>query len=144
MIIISPWSKELLNKNPNPKSPPLKWWKHLIGLIDQPIVQVGIKNELQLVPDFRPDLSIPELRDLLKECKTFITVDSFFQHLAWNQNKQGIVIWGQSNPKIYGHSIHINLLKDKKYLMPNQFLMWELVEYREDCFITPEEVIKQL
>jgi len=144
MIIISPWAKELLNKKPNPKSPPVLWWKTLVSKITQPIIQIGITGEKQLVSDFRTNLSIDQLKTLLNECQTFITIDSFFQHLAWDQNKSGIVIWGQSNPKIYGHDIHINLLKNEKYLMPNQFLIWELVEYREDCFVTPEEVITHL
>lgn len=144
MIIISPWAKELLSKKPNPKSPPIQWWKQLISLIKEPIVQVGIKSEIQLVFDFRKDLSIVHLRELLTECRTFITIDSFFQHLAWDQNKPGIVIWGQSNPKIYGHDIHTNLLKGEEYLMPDQFLMWELIEYKENCFVTPEEVIAKL
>ncbi len=144
MIILSPWAKELSNKKPNPKSPTITWWKQLVSLIKEPIIQIGLKNEIQLVSDFRQDLSIPKLCDLLAECRTFITIDSFVQHLAWDQNKSGIVIWGQSDPKIYGHDIHTNLLKDKKYLMPNQFLMWELVNYREDCFISPTEVVNKL
>lgn len=144
MIILSPWAKELLSKKPNPKSPPVQWWKQLVALIKEPIIQIGLKNELQLVSDFRRDLSIPKLCDLLSECRTFITIDSFFQHLAWDQNKPGIVIWGQSNPKIYGHDIHTNLLKDEKYLMSDQFLIWEMIDYRTDCFITPEEVVAKL
>ena len=144
MIIISPWAKELLSKKPNPKSPPIAWWKQLVNLIQEPIVQIGIKGELRLVKDFRCDLSITNLCSLLQECRTFVTIDSFFQHLAWDQNKPGIVIWGQSNPKIYGHDIHTNLLKSTDYLMPDQFLMWELIPYRNDCFVTPQEVVKQL
>ena len=144
MIILSPWAKALLSNKPNPKSPPLIWWRKLIKLIDEPLVQIGIKGEVQLVPDFRRDLSISALCDLLQECRTFIAVDSFFQHLAWDQNKPGIVIWGQSNPNIYGHDIHTNLLKGAEYLMKDQFLMWELIPYREDCFVTPEEVVTHL
>lgn len=144
MIIISPWAKELLSKKPNPKSPPINWWKSLVTKIQEPIIQVGITGEKQLVSDFRLNLSIQDLKVLLNECRTFITIDSFFQHLAWDLNKPGIVIWGQSNPRIFGHDIHTNLLKDEKYLMEDQFLMWELITYREDCFVTPKEVIEKL
>lgn len=144
MIIISPWAKELISKKPNPKSPSLMWWKILVSKITEPIVQIGVTGEKQLVSDFRPNLSMNQLISLLDECRTFITIDSFFQHLAWDQNKPGIVIWGQSNPKIYGHDIHTNLLKGKEYLMPDQFLMWDLVKYRDDCFVEPQEVISKL
>lgn len=144
MIIISPWAKALISGKPNPKSPLPEWWEQLVKLIKEPIIQIGVSNERQLVPDFRVNLSINKLNQLLNNCRTFITIDSFFQHLAWSQNKPGIVIWGQSNPKIYGHDIHTNLLKDEKYLMKDQFLMWELVEYRKDCFVTPQEVIEKL
>ncbi len=144
MIIISPWAKELISKNPNPKSPSLMWWKTLVSKITEPIVQIGVTGEKQLVSDFRLNLSMNQLISLLDECRTFITIDSFFQHLAWDQNKPGIVIWGQSNPKIYGHDIHTNLLKGKEYLMPDQFLTWELVKYRDDCFVEPQEVIAKL
>lgn len=144
MIIISPWAKALLTNKPNPKSPPIIWWYELINLISEPIIQIGLEHEKQLVSDFRANLSIPQLCELLSECRTFVTIDSFFQHLAWDQNKPGIVIWGQSNPKIYGHDLHTNLLKDSQYLMKDQFLMWEMVDYREDCFITPKEVIVHL
>lgn len=142
MIIISPWAKNLMNGHLNPKSPPNAWWNELISLIKEPIIQIGLKGEQQLVNNFKQNLSINNLCELLQECRTFITIDSFFQHLAWEQEKPGIVIWGQSNPKIFGHDIHTNLLKGEEFLMKDQFLMWELVPYRADCFVSPKEVIK--
>lgn len=51
MIIISPYSKALRNGKTNAKNYP--YWKELIELIKEPIVQVGIDGEEQLVPDFR-------------------------------------------------------------------------------------------
>jgi len=144
MIIISPFSKKLRTEDPkeNPKNYP--YWKELIPLIKQPIVQVGIKDEEQLVDDFRPNLPIDELSALILKCDKWIGVDSFFQHLCWDLKKPGIVLWGQSDPNIYGHPENINLLKGREYLMKNQFLMWELVTYRKDCFVSPSEVVRFL
>jgi ADP-heptose:LPS heptosyltransferase len=144
MIIISPFSKKLRTEEPreNPKNYP--HWKELIPLINEPIIQVGIEGEEQLVPDFRKNLSLDELSALIKECRTWIGVDSFFQHLCWDLNKPGIVLWGQSDPNIYGHPENTNLLKGREYLMENQFLMWEMVSYRKDCFVSPQEVIQFL
>jgi hypothetical protein len=142
MIIISPYSKALKSGKTNPKNYP--YWKELIRLIDEPIVQVGIEGEEQLVPDFRKNLSLKELETLVSECRTWISCDSFFQHFAWDKKKYGIVLWSVSDPLIFGHTENINLLKDKKNLVSNQFLWWEDTEHDPDKFVQPEEVLKYL
>lgn len=144
MIIISPYSKALRNGKQNPKNYP--YWKELVQLIQKNIhiVQVGIEGEQQLVHDFRKDLSINDLKILLKECRIWLSCDSFFQHLAWQEQKQGIVIWSVSDPVIYGHPNNINILKDRKYLARNQFLWWDFVEHNVDSFVKPEVVLDYL
>ena len=117
MIIIHPFAKSLRNGKENPKNYP--YWKELIALIDDPIIQIGVEGEEQLVPDFRKNLPISELRKLLQECRTWIGVDSFFQHLAWDEKKPGIVVWSVSDPLIYGHTDNINLLENRVYLAKN-------------------------
>ena len=142
MIIIHPYAKTLTNGNRNPKNYP--YWKELIALIDEPIIQIGVDGEEQLVPDFRMNLPIIELRQLIKDCRTWIAIDSFFQHLAWSEGKAGIVLWSVSDPLIFGHPENHNLLKNRDYLAQNQFLWWNLTEYNIDAFVKPEEVIKSL
>lgn len=142
MILISPYSKKLVNGKRNPKNYP--YWKELIALIDEPVVQVGVDGEEQLVDDFRKNLSISELRKLIHECRTWISCDSFMQHFGWAEGKKGIVLWSVSDPNIYGHPENINLLKDRKYVAKNQFLWWDFVEYDPDAFVKPEEVIYNL
>lgn len=142
MIIISPYAKKLINGKQNPKNYP--YWEELIKLIDEPIVQVGVLRETQLVEDFRTNLPLSELRGLLKECRTWIGVDSFFQHLAWDEGKPGIVLWGVSDPLIFGHPENINLLKDRSHLAKNQFLWWESTEHKNERFVEPHEVLKHL
>jgi len=142
MIIISPYSKKLMSGKQNPKNYP--YWEELISQIDEPIVQVGIEGEQQLVPDFRKNLPLPELRKLIQECRIWISCDSFFQHLAWDEGKPGIVLWGVSDPLIYGHPENVNLLKDRSYLAENQFLWWEYVEHKNDRFVKPKEVLEYL
>jgi hypothetical protein len=142
MIIISPYSKALINGKQNPKNYP--YWKELIEMIDEPIIQVGIEGEKQLVPDFRKNLPITELRKLIQECRIWISCDSFFQHLGWDEGKKGIVLWGVSDPLIYGHPENINLLADRKYLVENQFLWWEFVEHRNERFVKPKIVLEHL
>ena len=142
MIIISPYAKQLKNGKNNPKNYP--YWKELIKLIDEPIIQVGIEGEEQLVPDFRKNLSIPELRKLIQECDTWISCDSMFQHLAWDEKKSGIVLWSVSDPLIFGHPENVNLLKSRDSLAPNQFLWWEYLDHKSENFVEPEIVINSI
>jgi ADP-heptose:LPS heptosyltransferase len=142
MILIAPYAKKLRNGKRNPKDYP--YWKTLVEMIDEPIIQVGVEGEEQLVEDFRKNLKITELRGLIKECRTWIGCDSFFQHLAWDEKKPGIVLWSVSDPLIFGHPENINLLKDRSCLAENQFLWWEMVEYKADRFVEPEVVLEHL
>lgn len=142
MIIISPYSQKLSNGKTNPKNYP--FWKELIPLIDDPIVQIGIEGEEQLVPDFRKNMPIQALCGLLHTCRTWISCDSFFQHLAWHEGIPGIVLWSVSDPLIFGHPENINLLKSRDHLVPNQFLTWDHTEYKSERFVSPDVVIKHL
>lgn len=142
MIIISPYAKALPNGQENPKNYP--YWEEVISKIEEPIIQIGVQGEKQLVKDFRNNLSLQQLAELVKECKTWISVDSFFQHFCWDLNKQGVVIFSQSDPLIFGHKENVNLLKDRKYLRPDQFWLWTQAEYNIDAYVTPEEVCEAL
>ena len=142
MIIISPYAKALQNGKRNPKNYP--FWKELIGLISEEIIQVGVEGEEQLVPDFRKNLALTELKELIHECRIWVGCDSFFQHLAWSEGKPGIVLWSVSDPLIFGHTENTNLLKDRAYLAQNQFLWWDFIEHNPDAFVSPEVVLKCL
>jgi len=142
VIIIAPFAKKLMSGKRNPKDYP--YWKEVIAGIREPVVQVGVKGEEQLVEDFRKNLSISELRKLIHECRTWVGCDSFFQHLAWDEGKPGIVLWGVSDPLIFGHPENINLLKDRKHLAKNQFLWWEYTEHLNERFVGPEEVLAHI
>jgi len=142
MIIISPFAKQLRNGKPNPKNYP--YWQELIKLINESITQIGVEGEQQLVPDFRKNLSLIELAMLVGECRTWISVDSFFQHFCWDLKKPGIVLFGQSDPLIFGHPENINLLKSRDHLREKQFWLWEQTEFKANVFIDPTTVLKAL
>lgn len=142
MIIIAPFARKLLSGNQNPKNYP--YWKELISLINEPIVQVGVEGEEQLVENFQKNLSLYELKNLVNQSRTWISVDSFFQHFCWDLKKPGIVIFGQSDPLIFGHPENINLLKDRQYLRQQQFWLWDQCAYIKDAFVEPAEVLKFL
>jgi len=142
MIIISPFSRKMREDKPHPKNYP--YWKELLPKIDDRIIQVGIDGEKQLVPDFRKNLSLHDLGELVKKCTTWISVDSFFQHFCWDLGKPGIVLFGRSDPNIFGHPENINLLADRKYLREKQFWLWEQTEFIEESFVKPDVVLEAL
>lgn len=142
MIIIAPFAKPLMNGKENPKNYP--YWEELIQKIPKSIhiIQVGVEGEKQLVHEFYKNLPISELRQLIGQCRTWIGCDSFFQHLAWDCGKSGVVLWSVSDPLIFGHPENVNLLKSRDYLAKNQFLWWDFTEHNNDAFVRPEEVLK--
>jgi len=143
MIIIAPYAKPLRYRTtPNPKNYP--WMKEVISKVKEDVIQIGVEGEEQLVPDFRRDLNLTELAELVKKCKTWISIDSFLQHFAWDLGKYGIAIFGQSDPRIFGHPENTNLLKDRKYLREKQFWLWDQTEYNADVFVKPDVVIAAL
>lgn len=142
MIIISPFSRRLPDGRTNPKD--YVYWEQLIPLLPFHIVQVGVAEEKKLVTDFRPGLSLTELADLVRSCDTWIGCDSFFQHFCWDLGKPGIVIWGPSDPQIFGHPENINIYKSRQYLVPNQFLTWNLQVVDPDCWVDPTIVAQQV
>lgn len=142
MILISPYARGMRNDKPHPKNYP--YWKDLLDHINEEVVQVGVAGEEQLVSDFRTNLKLPELAELVNECKTWISVDSFFQHFCWDLKKSGIVLFGQSDPNIFGHPENINLLKDRKYLREKQFWLWEQCEFNANAFVKPSVILQEL
>ena len=48
---------------------------------------------------------------LLQYCKTFIAIDSSLQHFAANRHndKQGVILWGATDPKCLGYKKNINI-----------------------------------
>ncbi len=143
-IIISPFSRGLIDGKPHPKNYPIESWKQVIKTLklNHEIIQVGVTGEEILTHDFRFDLPIPKLVELLKEVDLFISVDNFMQHMAHHYGRRGIVIFSQSDPRLFGYPENTNLLKDKKYLRQNQFWLWEQAEFIEESFVDPSEVIK--
>lgn len=145
-IIISPYSRKLRNGNNNPKNYP--FWPELIkGLRDRNwhVTQVGVTGEDKFdVDEVVFDKPLEELIKMLKESDAWISVDNFFQHLAYVNGIPGFVIFGQSDPNIFGHEENINFLKDRKYLRTAPFDIWERAEYLTECFVEPLVIIERI
>ena len=144
-ILIAPFARKLRNDKINPKNYP--WPRNLVELLEKQgyeVIQIGVKEEEQVATRFETNLSFQEVIRLLEEANTFVAVDSFLQHAAWSIGKRGTVIFSQSDPKIFGHRIHNNLLKDRKYLRPNQFDLWESTEKNDEAFFDWDEVYERM
>ena len=150
-IIISPFSKKThATGKKSPKDYP--YWKELMILCHTKnvyTIQIAISDEFNIGADERlNNLRFCELKDLLFECESFISVDNFFHHFAhyYDPNKKGIVIFSQSDPKLFGYDSNINLIKDKKYLRPGkeQYQFWEQASYLPESFVSAEVVFENM
>ena len=137
MIIISPYSRKQTDGKESPKNYP--FWKELVSILPGPIVQIGQQGEVPLIPDFRT-YNFAELKEFIKEMDFFISVDNFFPHFCNHYGRHGIVLFGTSDPNIFGYPENVNLLKDRKYLRPDQFLWWKDEVNNPEAFVSPEQV----
>lgn len=86
-------------------------------------------------------LSEKELIDLTNWCDVWVTIDSFFPHFVqYHKLKPGIVIWGKSDPKIFGYEENVNLLRHPRYLREEQFKWWQSEKYDKDVFVSPSKI----
>lgn len=172
-IIISPYSRKLREKEtPHPKNYP--YWKELIdlmrkgvtlyqsesekrkaegthlegtsGYVYPEIIQIGVDGEEKLVENCQFGLCSKDLIDLCNTMDAFISVENFFPHFVHHnfKDKRGIVLFGKSDPEIFGYPENINLLKDQKYLRWDQFGPWEACEFQKEAFVEPPGVMEAL
>jgi hypothetical protein len=142
MILLNAWSRPLRSGKQNPKDYP--WWPQVLAEITVPVVQVAVRGEQALVDDVRWDLDLTQLALLVKECSIWLGVDSFFQHFCWDLNKPGIVLWGPSNPNIFGHEQNVNLTLGSIAWRANQFLTWEQETHDANRFVSASVVLEHV
>jgi len=104
----------------------------------------GRAEDVQVAKDVRRNLPHPQVVELIKWSDTGICVDSYLQHAFWEVGKPAIVLFGISDPLIFGHPENLNLLRDRKYLRPQQFDLYYVNQYCNEAFVSPEEVIEAL
>lgn len=142
-IIIQPFAARLPSGLENAKNYP--HWEKLVELLEaqgHDILQVGVFGEKQLVQDFRPNLSLKEHKEMLDHADMFICVDSWYQHFAHYYGKRGIVLFGPSNPRIFGWKENMNLFADAKYFRKYQFDIWHSEIHKPEAFVSAEEVVE--
>ena len=141
MILIAPWARNTTNGIQSPKNYP--YWEDVVNGLRDKVIQISCNDEPNIngCSQRYNDLSLDKIELLINECNTWISIDSFLPHLGWSLGKPGVVIFGLSDPLIFGHSENINLLKDRKYLRKRQFGLWAEEQFNPDVFVSPDQVV---
>lgn len=143
MILIFPWARKTTDGKLSPKDYP--YWKELVVLLHArkyETHQISLQGEADLSCTKRSDgLKLKDIRDLLRSCDTWLSVDSFLPHMAWSIGEPGIAIFGLSDPWIFGHPENINLLKDRYNLRKRQFGLWSQEPVPPPNFFVSPEVV---
>jgi hypothetical protein len=58
--------------------------------------------------------------------------------------KPGVVLWSLSNPNFFGYNYNLNILKDSKYLRPDQFGIWEQAIYNPDAYLDANTIYNKI
>jgi hypothetical protein len=151
-LVICPYSQKLPEdkKLRNPKNYP--YWKEVLSIIkaeipDIQIIQVGAAGEdiIEGVTDVNLNYPQDRLLELIKDCDAWMSVDNFFQHFcSYYKIPNGFVMFGQSDPNIFGYPFNRNILRDRKYLREHQFHFWWQTTYKEEVFASAEVVAEEV
>lgn len=145
IVLLSPWSRKAgCEGRWNPKDYP--YWREVVERLAEHDIRVR-----QLSCAFEPDvagcvsrsndLPFSQIKKLIADCSTWLSVDNFFNHLAWSVGKRGVVVFGPSDPQIFGHQENINLLKDRSFLRERQFGLWSEIAWQPDIFPDADKVV---
>jgi len=137
-IVLSLFSRKLRNGNRNPKD--YHWANELTELLNKNYhtIQIGITGEPSIgAKEVVLDKTMQDLTNIILDCDVWISVDNFLPHMMNCVGKPGVVIWGKSDPKIFGYKQNMNILKSDEFLRKNQFDIWENESYDEKVFVIP-------
>ena len=145
-VLIAPFSS-MLNipaGKMHPKHYP--YWPGLVQLLDRhyDVIQLGRKGEQQIPLtkcvefDRKPD----ELKVLVRGCKFWVSIDTWLPHfvVAENLGKPGVVLFGLSDPNVFGYGSNLNILRDHKYLRHCQFQFWWQTEANPEAWLSAQDV----
>jgi len=144
VVLVSPFCRKMRNGQRNPKEYP--WWPEVVQLLKEKEVdteQLAVKDDPDLVgcTTRHNDLSATELRKIIEETNTWLSCDSFLPHFVNAYKlKPGVVVWGKSDPRVFGYMSNKNLLRDERCLREHQFNFWEEEQYDERVFVRPNVV----
>jgi ADP-heptose:LPS heptosyltransferase len=110
----SPVIVQLGSTSSDNKAWPIEKWKELMhSLPEIDFVQLGSPGEFPLegAVNLLGKTSLRQAFSMLQHASGFVGIDSGLQHAAAALSIPGVVLWGTSNPKTWGHETHINISK---------------------------------
>lgn len=145
-LVLAPYAAQLPNDKLNAKNFP--YWPEVVGRLNAQgceVIQIGLPYEQQIegVGQFLRGWPLKELRKVIESADGWLSIDSWLPHFCATERLQGgVVIWAQSNPRIWGYPHNTNLLKSKDFLRQYQYAPWWDAEYNESAFVSAEEVVE--
>lgn len=127
----------------------IEYWKDLIKRMpDVTFIQLGLKDEeyIEGAVDFRGKVSLRMSVALLKQMKGFVGVETFLGHASAAVEVPAVILFGPSNPEIWGYSENVNLYKSNPCSPCVDYLGNNLCPYQKPCMkmITVAEVEKAI
>lgn len=91
-----------------------RWEKIVEELPDYTFLQLGLMDEepIKGAIDLRGKLTVREVMAVFKYLKGYVGVESFFGHLASAADIPAVILFGPSNPVIWGHKSNRNIYKN--------------------------------
>lgn len=120
-------------------------WEELIrGLPEYTFIQIGSSFEEKVdgAVDLRGKTTFREALSILKNSMSFVGVVSSFSHATNAFGTPGVVLFGASTPKVWGHPNNINIYKNLRCAPCVDLLLGSACPYGSPCMsgITVEEV----
>jgi ADP-heptose:LPS heptosyltransferase len=142
----------ILQINPNfsqNKAWPLGNWEELIRRMPEySFIHLGLATEdkVEGAIDFRGRTTFREALAYVKNALSLVGVDSSLAHAANAFNIPGVVLFGASNPEVWGHDSNINIYKAFRCSPCIDILLNSKCPYNKPCMaaISVEEVKEAL
>ena len=118
---------------------PAEKWEELVRRMNSvTFIQIGYHKEARIegAVDFRGKTSIRQAMALIKYCRSFAGVDSFFGHVTNAFDIPGVILFGDSSPIIWGHANNINISKNLECSPCYETLLGENCPYGKLCMHT--------
>lgn len=144
VFLISPYSSSVPSGN-NPKNYP--YWQTVVDKLYQKghkVLQIGVVPEKPFEhADVLLNYPLEFIERLVPLVDCWLSVDNFFVHLA-SRIKPGIVLYGPSDPRLFGYDTNDNLFVLQEYFRAAQYDIWTNDAYDPKNFVPPEAVLAEI
>lgn len=155
-ILVAPYSNRRIDGKLNSKNYP--HWRVLLGMLvknnyvtqvvygNEPVIQIYDQNIGSPAIDSNFSVArvngVVEIEKLVLQHDLALCVDNYLHHMAHYLKKPAIVLFGPSDPLLFGYFENINLYAHKKYFRPMQFQTWNEWDFSPEAFVLPERVVE--